>query len=269
MAAVRAHVRARRPLFVSGPAGVGKSALLHAVYADCAAGEEGAPVFYCGESASRRRLTTHMLVNQFLTRGRLQSSYIERREAIRSLSGLRRFVSREPLADLTRMMQQNLPHGRICLLLDHLHQPARSVASLIEVWLETTPLILVARHPEDLGPARWLLSGFDHLEIAPLDTPTLVRIARQVTARLGGEHLREAELHAAAARARGCPRRLVQILRAAVQPEYRKRGTIQWKLVDIDLRIRLLRSNNPRSPHPCGREERHDRNVNCHRATVD
>ncbi len=239
LAAVQGHLRARRALFVSGPSGVGKSALLQTTYSEWNAEREGFPLFYCAESSTRRNIATHVLVNLFLHRGRLESRYVERRKTVASLGGLRRFVAGERLADLKRMMHQNLGGDRTCLLLDHLDDPDPKVASLIEVWLETTPLVLVARHAEAVGRVRWLLSAFDCLELLPLPEAALLRMARDMAGRLG-VHLREADVHEAVALATGNPAQLQRLLHAAARPEYQKSGTVQWKLVQLDERIRAI-----------------------------
>jgi len=239
LAALRAHLRGRRPVFVSGPSGVGKSTLLQATYGEWSAEQEGFPVFYCAESSTRRSIATHMLVNLFLHRGRLESRYVERRKTVASLSGLRRFVAEERLPDLKRMMHQNLGGDRACLLLDHLDDPDPKVASLIEVWLETTPLVLVARHAEAVGRVRWLLSAFERMELLPLPEPTLLRLARDIAGKLGA-HLREADVHEAVALATGNPAQLQRLLHAAARPEYQKSGTVQWKLLQLDERIRAI-----------------------------
>lgn len=238
-AALRAHLRARHPLFVSGPPGVGKSALLQAAYSEWNAEREGFPLFYCAESGTRRGIATHMLVNLFLQRGRLESRYIERRKTVASLSGLRRFLADERLADLKRMMHQNLGGDRACLLLDHLDDPDPKVASLIEVWLETIPLVLVARNADAVGRVRWLLSAFERMELLLLPEPTLLRLARDMAGKLGA-HLREADVHEAVALAAGNPAQLQRLLHAAARPEYQKSGTVQWKLVELDERIRAI-----------------------------
>lgn len=239
LAAIRAHLRARHSVFVSGPSGVGKSALLQATYSEWSAEQEGFPVFYCAESSTRRGIATHMLVNLFLHRGRLESRYIERRKTVASLSGLRRFVADERLADLKRMMHQNLGGDRTCLLLDHLDDPDPKVAALIEVWLETTTLVLVARHAEAVGRVRWLLSAFERLELLPLPEAALLRLARDMAGKLRA-HLREADVHEAIALATGNPAQLQRLLHAAARPEYQKGGVVQWKLVQLDERIRAI-----------------------------
>ena len=239
LAALRAHLRGRRPVFVSGPSGVGKSTLLQATYGEWIAAQEGFPLFYCAESSTRRGIATHMLVNLFLQRGRLESRYIERRKTVASLSGLRRFLADERLADLKRMMHQNLGADPACLLLDHLDDPDPKVASLIEVWLETTPLVLAARNADAVGRVRWLLSAFECLELLPLPEAALVRMARDMAARLGA-HLREADVHEAVALAAGNPAQMQRLLHAAARPEYQKNGIVQWKLVELDERIRAI-----------------------------
>jgi hypothetical protein len=238
-AVLLAHLRARHSVFVSGPSGVGKSALLQATYSDWSADREGFPLFYCAESNTRRGIATHLLVNLFLHRGRLESQYVERRKTVASLSGLRRFLADERLADLKRMMHQNLEEDHACLLLDHLDYPDPRVASLIEVWLETTPLVLVARNADAVGRVRWLLSAFERLELLPLPEAVLLRLARDMAGKLGA-HLREADVHEAVALAAGNPAQLQRLLHAAARPEYQKRGAVQWKVVQLDERIRAI-----------------------------
>jgi hypothetical protein len=238
-AAILAHLRARHPLFVTGPSGVGKSALLQAAYGEWNAEREGFPLFYCAESSTRRGIATHMLVNLFLHRGRLESRYIGRRKTVASLSGLRRFVAEQHLADLKRMMHQNLGGDRAFLLLDHLDDPDSKVASLIEVWLETTPLVLVARNAKATGRVRWLLSSCECLELLPLPEAALLRLARDMAGRVGAR-LRETDLHEAVALAAGNPEQLQRLLHAAARPEYQKGVAVLWKLVQLDERIRAI-----------------------------
>jgi AAA ATPase domain len=240
LAMLRLYLRSRRSVFVSGPAGVGKTALLHAVYAAWDKEREGVPVFYCGESATRRGIATHLLVNLFLQRGRLESEFVERRKTVGSLSGLRCFVAHERLPDLQRMMHQNLQGKPACLLLDHLDEPDPKVASLVEVWLETMPLVIVARSPRHVGRARWLLSAFEHVEVPLLSPATLLRIARFAVMGRQQLHLNEPDLHAAVELAAGNPRRLKDLLCVAARAEYRRNGAVQWKLVDLDARIRSI-----------------------------
>lgn len=239
LAAIRAHIRARRALFLCGPAGVGKTAVLQAVYGAWEVQREGYPVFYCGDSGTQRSLATHLLVNLLAHHGRLQSEYIGRRTTVASLSQLRRFLEQARLPTLKRMMHQNLQRQPGCLLLDHLDHPDPKIAGLIEVWLETTPLVVVARDPAAVGRARWLLSAFEQVTLSPLSDAFLQQLARDAATRLG-LRLTEADVHAVAKRAAGNPGRLQQLLRAATRPGYQKDGTVQWKLVDLDLRIRAI-----------------------------
>jgi len=244
LAAIRAHIRARRPLFLCGPAGVGKTAVLQAVYGAWEVHREGYPVFYCGDSGTQRCLATHLLVNLLAHHGRLQSEYIGRRATVASLSQLRRFVEQARLPQLKRMMHQNLLRQPGCLFLDHLDHPDPRIAGLIEVWLESTPLVVVARDAASAGRARWLLSAFEQMTLSALSDALLLELARKAAAHLG-LRLTEADVHAVAKRAAGNPGRLQQLLRAATRPGYQKDGTVQWKLVDLDLRIRAIGLADP------------------------
>jgi hypothetical protein len=248
LATIRESIRARRPLFVCGPAGVGKTAVLQAIYGTWNAPQEGLPVFYCGDSRTRRELTTHLLVNLLVHHGRLQSEYIGRRTSVASLSQLRRFVEQARLPHLKRMMHQGLQRERGCLFLDHVDQPDSRIAGLIEVWLETTPLVVVARDAASVGRVRWLLSAFEKLTLLPLPEMVLLELAGAAATRLG-LRLTDADLREVAKRAAGNPGRLQQLLHAATHPKYQQHGTVQWKLVDLDLRIRAIGLADPeRSP---------------------
>jgi len=238
-AAIRAHLGARHSVFVSGPAGVGKSALLQATYGNWDAHREGFPVFYSADSGTRRGIATHTLVNLFLQQGRLESRYIERRTTVASLGGLRRFLVEGRLADLTRMMHQNLARGHVCLLLDHLDDPDPRVAALIEVWLETTSLVIAARDTEAVGRVRWLLSAFERLEVPPLPQRALLRVARDVVGTLDAG-VRDADVHEVVRRAAGNPAQLQRLLHSAARPEHQKNGAVQWKLVMLDERIQAI-----------------------------
>ena len=223
LAALHAHIRTRRPLFVSGPAGVGKTALLHALYAGWDTTREGFPVFYCGESHTRHALATTLLVNLFLHGHSLRSTFLDRRKVVTSLSALRRFVTTERLPDLYRMLHQNLPPDA-CIVLDHIDNPDPKVASLIEVWIERMPLILVARRADRMGRARWLLSGCEHLEIPPLSAAALRRLASDTLQKVARCDVRDADIHRALVRAAGNPGRFKELLSAAVQHQKNGEG---------------------------------------------
>ena len=239
LAVLRQHIVARRPVFLRGAAGVGKTALLSALYATWPAAEPRPDVvlFYCGASRTRRQIATHLLVNLLRHRGRLQSEYVERRKTISSLGALQRFTASEALPALKRMMHQNLARDRACLILDHLDYADPKIASLLEVWLEDTPLILVAGDADRLGRARWLLSSVEHLELGTLDRSALLQIARLVAA---DQPLAEADLREAVGRAAGNAGQLCRLLRATTRSQYRRNGRLQWKLVELDLRIRAI-----------------------------
>ncbi len=183
-------------------------------------------------------------MNLLLHRGPLRSEYIERRTTVASLSGLRRFVSRQRLPDLTRLMHQNLQGRPACLLLDHADQPDPKVAALLEVWLDNTPVVLVARGAASTGRARWLLSAFEHLEVAPLPALVAQHLAHGVAATLG-RSLRDVDLRELAQRAAGNPGRLHALLRLAVRPEYQRNGAVQWNVVDFDARTSALGLGRP------------------------
>lgn len=237
-AALRAALENHRNCFVSGAAGIGKTVILQALYACWDKTSTGMALFYCGESARRHRLTTHVLVNLFLERGRLESTYVTRRKTVGSLSGLRRLVTEERLIDLQRMMHQNLVGERIALILDHCDRPDPKVASLIEIWLERFPVVLVARDTAHLGHARWLASACEHLVLAPLGASASLRLANVVAQHAEGAVLSEKELREAVKRSAGNPGRLERLVRAATRPQYRRNGAVQWKLIEMDFRIR-------------------------------
>lgn len=247
LVALRAHVRARRPVFMSGPAGMGKTTLLRHVSRACESDALSMPLLYCGESNSRRTIIIHVLVNLFLQRGRLESCYVDRRKTVASPAELRRFLALQRLPDLARMMHQNLDRNGACLVLDHLDAPHPKVASLIEIWLEHAPLVVVARAAERVGRVRWLLSAFEPLELPPLAAASLLRLARDRLAPRRVDALREADIREAVRRCGGNPGRLGALLDAAALPQYRKNGAIQWRLVDLDLRIRALSGDDARA----------------------
>lgn len=232
-----AQMQAGRSLFVSGAAGVGKTALLQATCAAWGASREAPPVFYCADSRTRRSLVTHLLVNLLHYRGCLHSTYIERPTVVQSLRALQQFVSSTHLPALYRMLHHNLPPGA-WIVLDQLDNPDPKVASMVEVWLERARLILVARNPEDLGRCRWLLSTLEHVEVPALSTAILIRLAREMRQDLARLTIRDSDVRRAAVRSAGNPRRFQELLTTASKPQYQRHGAIMWNVVDIDLRIR-------------------------------
>jgi hypothetical protein len=240
LATLALHVGARRSVFVSGAAGMGKSALVEAFRRTWQPTPGVRRIFYCGESRTRRAIAVHLLVNELLARGRLESRYIDRRMRVASLGQLRRFIVQQRLPDLSRMMHQNLDGDAACVILDHLDDAHPKVASLIEIWLERLPLVVVARDAASVGHARWLLSAFEPVPLAPLPHDAMRRLIDAWRRTNGAPPLAAADVREVLTRSAGNPGALAALLGAAERPEYRKGGAIQWRLIDLDRRIRAL-----------------------------
>jgi hypothetical protein len=89
---LRALTLDRRPVFVSGPAGVGKTALVQAVCTGWDIERENVIIYYCGGARAHREIATHVLVTELLD---LQSEDLQE-AAARSLGSpgrLRRLLT--------------------------------------------------------------------------------------------------------------------------------------------------------------------------------
>lgn len=235
--ALAAHLRNGRSVFLSGPAGIGKTALLRTVYAQSGASTGGRTILYCGASGSRRVLAQRLLVSAFVAFARLDSRYIGRRTRIVSPAELEHFLRGATQAELTRMMHQTIAQGPCALLLDHVDHCHARVAAPVELWLERLPLVIVARSADATGRVRWLLSSCERLELGPLAPPASLRLARALAAESAAP-IGESAIAAAAVRAAGNPGRLSELMRAAAHPRYQRNGAIRWPLIELDLRIR-------------------------------
>jgi hypothetical protein len=92
LAMLRTLILERRPAFVSGPAGVGKTALVQAVCTGWDIERKNLIIYYCGGARARREIATHVLVNELLD---LQSEDLQE-AAARSLGSpgrLRRLLT--------------------------------------------------------------------------------------------------------------------------------------------------------------------------------
>ena len=237
LAEIRALLISRRSIFLSGPAGIGKSAILQGLYGAWDPAREGFPLIYCSASRTCRGIIEQVLVNLLLLRGHLTMQYLGRRRTVTSAAELRRWVLGAGIPELRRMMHQNL-HGQDAgLLLDHLDEAEPHVASLIEIWLERMPLALVARDADSMGRIRGLLCECTALRVAPLPAARLGRLARETLRRLAGVSASEADLNRLVRLAAGCPGALLDLLRAAVQGAQAGNGAIRWSLVRIDARM--------------------------------
>src|SRR5579875_572758 len=146
-AVVRA-IQARRLVFLSGPAGVGKSALARAV---AAAAEPSAPVLY-------------------VPRARTCAGAAAGIAAARSAEILRRRTGRER-----------------AVIFDHVDNPGPRLDALVDLWRERTTVVLIARSEQTLGRLHRHLYDCERVPLDPLDAAAGAAFVHELALRLGLE----------------------------------------------------------------------------------
>src|SRR5579883_1588220 len=152
-AVVRA-IQARRLVFLSGPAGVGKSALARAV---AAAAEPSAPVLYvprartCAGAAAGIAAALAAPGRTALRTG-AELRFLRRGAAARSAEILRRRTGRER-----------------AVIFDHVDNPGPRLDALVDLWRERTTVVLIARSEQTLGRLHRHLYDCERVPLDPLD----------------------------------------------------------------------------------------------------
>ncbi|GEM_PF-2313142 len=217
-AVVRA-IQARRLVFLSGPAGVGKSALARAV---AAAAEPSAPVLYvprartCAGAAAGIAAALAAPGRTALRTG-AELRFLRRGAAARSAEILRRRTGRER-----------------AVIFDHVDNPGPRLDALVDLWRERTTVVLIARSEQTLGRLHRHLYDCERVPLDPLDAAAGAAFVHELALRLGLEPPSADEAARLVRQADGIPGLLHATLRLAA-----RRGHAGAPLAALLRRVRL------------------------------
>jgi hypothetical protein len=170
-AVVRAIGRSRL-VFVSGPAGVGKSAIARAV---AAAADPSAPVLYVPHARTCAGAAAGIAAalaapGPAVLRTRAELRFLRRGAAARSAEILRRRTGRER-----------------AVIFDHVDNPGPRLDTLVDLWRERTTVVLIARSEEALGRLHRHLYDCERVRVDPLDSAAGAAFVDEVALRFGIE----------------------------------------------------------------------------------
>jgi hypothetical protein len=183
---VLAHIRQGRSALLLGPAGIGKTTILHAVMHAARQIPSGRWPLYC-EYASTLRVTLLALARQLSIRESAVQPGLGEQELRMNCAprdAASHILGRLSIARLRRLVAPRLLSGRYVVLLDHIGRVRGAHATFLEELAEDwrVPLIVAARslNPVETGRMWWVGWNFQKIvvpELSPGD-------ARQLIARL-------------------------------------------------------------------------------------
>jgi DNA polymerase III delta prime subunit len=224
---IRQRLAKRRPFLIHGPAGVGKTLLLHSLL------PEFPSILYCEDSA-----TTHMVFRS------LAYSLLHLRSP-RALAAFRNkeVIKTKSAVSLKGIVMDSLNEGQYSIVLDHLGRPSHSFAAIVREMMNwgSTPVSAVARssHMEDTGFLQPFYSDrSEKFEIRNFEKQVAEQFAREAVARanLTASNMNEF-LDKILQFSEGNPGAIVALIETAKHSKYRSAEHIKISPLYIDFRM--------------------------------
>jgi len=223
------RLRQRRSLLVYGPAGVGKTLLVHDIIKD-------EPQFlYCADSATISGALRSIAVELW----RRENTYLLKCCGRAGVAA----IATKSAANIKGIVAESLRHGDYCVVLDHLRTPSHSFAAAVREingWCET-PVVVLARsaHMEDVGFLHPLFAErADRFEVKNFD-PTVVK--KFATSLIVSRGLSASNLDDFLERifeySQGNPGAICRMVEMAMQSTYRSGENIKTIPLYIDFRM--------------------------------
>jgi hypothetical protein len=192
-------LRPGQAVLVCGEAGLGKTALVRT-----ATGTDPGRILYVPEARTCARAAAGIasaMVTPAKDRDRATLKLLRAGRAIRA-----------------KVIAGRVATGDVrAVILDHIDEPGRQLAELVERWRERTAVVLVARSDMTIGRVWRSIWGCPRIELGPLEPRTARRLVETVGASLSGSPLDETEITALTRLAQGNPRAIVTTLRLAAR----------------------------------------------------
>jgi hypothetical protein len=236
---------AGRSVFLSGPPGIGKTAVAQAAASRWEAARTGRQLLYLADCSTRKQLLRCQAAALIVSLGGAAPQSVPERVGAfhvpESLgSGLRTARVRE-LRDFLRAAEPDPPAA---LILDHIDARGARLDTFVENALANRPLVLVAECEQDLRGASSRLFDFERLELSPLASADTERLAA-----LWLPGIEPSERRLLARLAAGNPGRLQRLVRLAREPRCRPGGNLSASLLRLELRLEEALAGIPQAKH--------------------
>lgn len=209
----------RKSMLLFGQTGAGKTRLLKTLAAS------NPYIVYTPVSPSARELMVGILSAMRIDNRKLEIAQRAKGTSLVALRG---------------MVQRRLEEQPWTLFLDQVQSPSNAISHLLKElnYFERTPMLIAARseHMEDIGGLRSLcLNRTSRVELKPWPIPIALEFARQQAAlsHLTADNLDEA-LKGIAEMSQGYPGRILQMLRMAGEPTYRRGDSVKFHVLYVD-----------------------------------
>lgn len=234
--AVIDHVQDGRSVLLVEAAGMGKTAILHAVAQRMLPRRTSRTGLYCGEAGTLRK-TLQSLAEGLYDRQRVLPAV-----TTGPRTGSRHTLARLPMGKLRRFVLPYLGAGRCMPLLDHLGSVRGTYATFLDNLVEDlgVPIVVAARSlsPDDTGRLWWITWNFSKVDVAPLDH---IHAQRLIDSCLDRARLRILDRQDFARgvlkRADGNPHIITRLCEMAGSRRYQIHGRTNLRLLWLDFKI--------------------------------
>jgi len=234
---LRTSIARRESLLISGPAGIGKTALMAKLCSELPIDVARATIFLSGVEGLRPFL--HSLLRKLYDAGDATLHRQLRREGFRE-GELQSWLKSLSASRLRGALYRSMENGQYWIVHDHVPPLTRRVADVAKelVRMHSTPVLLLARglghaHVGHVADLYW--ADEHRLSLGPLPKPAAGALLESCIRRFALERFELQEFRNEVLRLSGLvPGSLIKMCALAAQPRYQYGSQIKTKLIHID-----------------------------------